>query len=58
MCPCVCVCVKNFDKLSHFQLHNNIIDGTFNMVEMWCETYNGDPTRMKGAKCPEILVVI
>ena len=37
----VCVCVINLDKISHFQLHNNIIDGTLNMVEMWCEPYSG-----------------
>ena len=43
MCVCVCVClsVGNLDKLSHFQLHNNIIDGMLNMVETWCEPYSG-----------------
>ena len=41
MCVSVCLSVINLDKLSHFQLHNNIIDGTLNMVEMWCEPYSG-----------------
>ena len=41
VCVCVCPSVINLDKLSHFQLHNNIIDGALNMVEMWCEPYSG-----------------
>ena len=40
-CQSVCVSVCRKFGLSHIQLHNNIIDGGLNMVEMWCEPVSG-----------------